>query len=495
MKHPFCPNQLQRNAIPFVLLLFSITPLLTHRNSLVFGSSVSERIAKRPDPLRKFKHYAGNFDIRNKHYWASAAFTGIHGYAVAAVWLLCGVGFGAFVVVKNLISTFPVVDRSNSSNIIVFLLIIIFTIFAIGGSSVVIAANEKSLQRAEKLEEIIFGAGEDASLTIAKVKSTMVQMHTLLLPYDSKTCDLLDLIARRLRKVSLTVNTFVQSSRKYWDRAIQTLYVVNVVVVSIDLVALVAGFVLLALQNRPGILVLIFCCWILTTLSWILTGVDFFFYNFIGDTCSTLKNFEEDPQNNSLKDMLPCPNFTSSAQTLEQINYSVHSFISEINSRIEEVLIQINDQNEDVSFPEVCDPFSSAPDYSYKPQNCRNNSIPVGDLPTILSRFICYEANASTENCMEDGKFVPEGIYEMSLAYSRSIEDFINIYPDLSSLMECSSLKRAFSDIVAGQCRPIELWTKVLWSSMLGLSLVMIVLVLLWSCKSIFTASPQGSNL
>ncbi|KAI3451919.1 hypothetical protein Pfo_008584 [Paulownia fortunei] len=470
------------NAIPFVLLLVSITPFT--EKSLVFGSSVSERIAKRPDPLQKFRHYGGDYDIRNKHYWASAAFTGIHGYAVAGLWLLSGVGFGVFVVVKNLGgSTPPVVDHPNSSNLIIFLLIVLFTIFAITASSVIIAANQKSLQRAEKLEETIFGAGDDASRTIGKVKATLQHMQTFLLPYDSKTCDLLDLIGHRLRNVSLNIHSFVENTRKSWDRAIQTLYLVNLVVVSVNLVLLVAGLVLLTLQYRPGILVLIFSCWILTTLSWILTGVDFFFYTFIGDTCSTLKIFGEDSQANSLTDMLPCPKSTDSGETLEQINSSVHNFIAEINSKIREVL-EMNEQNEYQSVPEVCDPFSTAPDYSYSPQNCGKDSIPVGDLPSVLSRFICFEVNTS-ENCLADGRFIPEAIYTVSLAYSRSIQDFINIYPDLSSLMKCSPVKQAFSDIVASQCRPIELSTQVLWSSMLTLSLVMVVLVLLWSDKAI----------
>ncbi|KAK6151146.1 hypothetical protein DH2020_016078 [Rehmannia glutinosa] len=470
------------NAIPFVLLLVSISPFT--ENSLVFGSSVSEQIAKRPDPFRKFRNYGGDYDIRNKHYWASAAFTGIHGYAVAGIWVVCGVGFGVFIVVKNLSgSTSPVVDHPKSSNLIVFWLLVLFTIFAIAGSSVTIAATEKCHERAENLEKTIFGAADNVSRTIGKVKATLQQMQTLLLPYDSKTCHLLNVTSHRLRVLSLNIQNFVRHNRKSLDRAIQTLYVVNLVVLSINLVLLVAGLVLLTLQFRPGIIVLIFSCWILTTLSWILTGVDFFFHTFIGDTCATLKNFEEDPQKNSLTEILPCPKSTDYGKTLQQINYSVHSFISEINSKVEEVL-DLNEQNEDPQLPEICDPFSSAPNYSYSPQNCGKNSIPIGDLPSVLSRFICYATNTS-ESCQTDGRFLPEAIYTVSLAYSQSIQDFINIYPDLSSLMKCSPVKQAFSEIISKQCSPIELSTKELWASMLSLSLVMLILVLLWIHKAV----------
>ncbi|KAK4416338.1 hypothetical protein Salat_2459300 [Sesamum alatum] len=471
------------NAIPFLLLLLlSITPFT--QNSLVFASTLSHRIATRPDPLRKFKHYARDYDLSDKHYWASTAFTGIPGYAVAGVWLISGVGFAVFVVVKNLNgTTSPVVDPPNSSNLIMFFLILLFTVFAISASSVIIAANEKSLQRAEKLEDTLFGAGDDASLTIGKVRTTLLRMQTSLLPYDSKTCTILDMIGHRLRKGSLSIHGLVGSTRKSCDQVIHTFYMVNLVVVSVNLVLLVAGLVLITLHYRPGIIVLIFSCWILTTFSWILTGLDFFFYTFIGDTCSTLENYIEDPRNNSLTAILPCPKSTDSDITLAQINHSVHDFIAEINSKVREVLASV-EGNEHQPIPEICDPFSAAPHFSYSPQICRNDSIQVRDLPNVLSRFICYEDN-STENCQADGRFLPEAVYPVSLAYCRSIQDFIDIYPDMSGLMKCSAVKRAFSDIVQRQCKPIRRTTKVLWSSMLVFSIVMVVVVLLWSDRAI----------
>ncbi|THG02288.1 hypothetical protein TEA_012259 [Camellia sinensis var. sinensis] len=44
----------------------------------------------RVDPLNHFKKYRGGYDITNKHYWSSAIFTGIYGYAIGVLWLLCG---------------------------------------------------------------------------------------------------------------------------------------------------------------------------------------------------------------------------------------------------------------------------------------------------------------------------------------------------------------------------------------------------------------------
>ncbi|XP_073128795.1 uncharacterized protein [Henckelia pumila] len=250
------------------------------------------------------------------------------------------------------------------------------------------------------------------------------------------------------------------------------------------------GSVLLTLQYRPGLVVLIFSCWILTTMSWILTGIDFVFYIFIGDTCLSLKDFAQIPQNNSLADMLPCPKSAFSDGTLIQIGYTVHNFITQLNTKISELrmgeVFVKNKSDEDREIQGVCDPFSDAPNYTFSPENIGNNCIPVGDLPTVLSRFVCFEANSSG-NCEAGGRLIilPEGIYSMTLAYCQSIQELMNIYPDLSKLATCSYVQEAFSDIVLHQCGPMKLQTKVLWSAMLSLSIFMVILVLIWCEKAI----------
>lgn len=50
-------------------------PLLFFLFLLASGSPVLGRSFKRPDPLRHFKNYNGDFDVRNKHYLAVSRFS------------------------------------------------------------------------------------------------------------------------------------------------------------------------------------------------------------------------------------------------------------------------------------------------------------------------------------------------------------------------------------------------------------------------------------
>lgn len=95
----------------------------------------------------------------------------------------------------------------------------------------------------------------------------------------------------------------------------------------------------------------------------------------------------------------------------------------------------------------------------------------------VLSKVTCYEGNSSG-NCAGEGRFIPQASSVILFAYTQSIQDLIEIFPDLLSLSQCSKVKQAFANILQYQCRPFRRSARVLWSSMLSLSILMILLVL-----------------
>jgi len=90
----------------------------------------------------------------------------------------------------------------------------------------------------------------------------------------------------------------------------------------------------------------------------------------------------------------------------------------------------------------------------------------------------------------------------MAHAYSRSIQDLLDIYPELQRLSKCTVVKNKVAEIVSNQCKPMRVSTKLLWSSMLSLSIIMVVLVFTWVAKalqwgrplSIYSRTPPSST-
>ncbi|KAK3020827.1 hypothetical protein RJ639_047699 [Escallonia herrerae] len=455
-------------AIFFFALLFFYASVL--------GSSVREQGLKRPDPLCNFRAYNGGYDVRNMHYWASTAFTGIHGYAIAGVWMLFGLGLGSYLILKNLNggSSSAATVYPDSSYPILFSLIALFTFLAIIATSFIIAASRSSLHRTRMLKETIFGAGGDARQTIKTVTLTLRDMQTLLRLYDPKTSQLLNSTIHRLGEESHGIQLFVDKGRRTSEQAIDTLYIANLVVVTTNLIFLVAALVIIRLTDYCFGSVLLFLHWH--------PGIIIF----AEDTCSAFEDFERNPGNSSLKSVLSCAESSYSQKVLVDIGLTVHRFISELNLKVSLLhhLLQLDEGNEDLlGIREICDPFSGAPSYSYEPDTCAKDAISVGDLPNVLSRFTCYKHN-SKGNCTRNGRYLPEASYVMAWAYSQSIQDLINVFPDLQSLTQCTSVKQAFHNAVSRQCRPFRASARMLWCSTLALSIIMLVLSFLWVAKA-----------
>lgn len=155
--------------------------LVFQQTWLASGSPDRQRSFHRPDPLQHFKDYNGDFDVRNKHYvavssfslqtklsllyflnsllyvyfsldfrkqitcvwWSyvcllhllsdpfqSAAFTGVHGYAFACVWLLCGLVLAIFLIVKCLCGGSASLTCLDHYYLHIFFLLLSFTSLA-----------------------------------------------------------------------------------------------------------------------------------------------------------------------------------------------------------------------------------------------------------------------------------------------------------------------------------------------------------------------------
>lgn len=183
--------------------------------------------------------------------------------------------------------------------------------------------------------------------------------------------------------------------------------------------------------------------------------------------------------------MLPCGGSSNSNKALVEISYTVHNFIDELNSKVKELheLLQVFRLENLLGFSEICNPFSGPPNYSYIPEKCPKDALPISELPNVLEKFTCYN-EYSNGTCKGVGKFLPEDTYDKAWAYSDSIQDLLNIFPDLQSLTTCSFVRNAFSEVVAHQCSPFKVSIRLLWASMLSLSIVMLLLVLTWVVKA-----------
>lgn len=74
------------------------------------------------------------------------------------------------------------------------------------------------------------------------------------------------------------------------------------------------------------------------------------------------------------------------------------------------------------------------------------------------------------------------------------MQNLLNSYPSMDSLVECQTVKDAFSEILQKHCKPLKRDSRMVWAAIVFLSIVMVVLVLLWTIQARHERRDQFSG-
>ncbi|KAK7312394.1 hypothetical protein VNO77_36213 [Canavalia gladiata] len=459
-----------RDLTSIIVIIVLILPEISAQASSS-ADNVSEPIRHedntiRVDPLDNFKKYRGGFNITNKHYLSSVVFTGVYGYAIGVLWLLCGGFFwvtinfcsqsdGGRRTKKILFSSYKICDHLQIH------LAILFITLAMVASGMVIAGSTKFHSQApvktiiktvNNITEII----GNATVALEEIRDVLVESN-----FGAEVAEQLNSTAKKLDTVAKNIIKKTRKNRRIVDKAFKVLFIVTIVVVSMNLIAA-------------------------TTLS--VSGVLKFWrvvYLFSNDTCTALDEFEENPYNNSLTSLIPCTELRSAKGILPEIGAKISSLVNEVNSDLSQL-------PRSLSHVHICDPFSAPPERLYQPENCPPNTIRIGDVPEVLKPYYtCLDDN--DKKCDKE-PFINEQAYEMAESYSRSIQNLLNMYPSLEHLLGCQIVKDTFSEILLTHCKPLKKFAKMAWLGMVPLAVSVTFLVVLWTINASHEHSHHHSN-
>ncbi|GAV90608.1 hypothetical protein CFOL_v3_34017, partial [Cephalotus follicularis] len=479
---------LSLNFIQAAGLTFSLSSSLPGR-ILLQTDNVSQPLTQpddtvRVDPLDSFKKYRGGYDITNKHYWSSVIFTGIYGYAIGFLWLLGGIVLGGF-----LLSTMycfkgkgKLKKRSlcyKQCNLWPILLAIFFTVLAIAAAGLVLGGNARFNSQARTVVNIIIETANEASETIHNTTGAMRNIVDNLGTSNDSREDASGFLISTSEKLDVEAADIERQARKnrhLIDKGLKIVYAITTVTVVLNLIAVIGLSVSGVLRLTRAFHMLIILCWFLTVLCWVFFGLYFFLHKFSSDTCTALENFQENPSNNSLSSILPCDELLAEKSILYDVSSGIYDLVNEVNANISHL-----QKTTDLSIAYVCNPFSPPPEHQYQPENCPANTIRIGDIPKVLQIFTCSDANNGS--CKE-GEFISYSEYKTVVAYTSSIQTLLNAYPGMEDLIECQSVKNAFSEILLKHCQPLKRYVHMVWSALLFLSLIMMVSVLIWAAQA-----------
>ncbi|XP_042026404.1 uncharacterized protein LOC121773581 isoform X1 [Salvia splendens] len=449
--------------------------ILTGSNMTSVGTTYMKETV-RADPLNLLKKYRGGYNVTNDHYWSSTAFTGIPGYAVALIWLLCGLGYGILLLVRTDCFKTSRKRKNKSScyeqyHLQPIILASFCTLLAVAASGLAFGGNSKSHSRAKIVVEILLDTADGASDTIFKITGAMKEIsQNLQQQMDEKNKQLMNSTTIKLETQGSAIKTHASKNRDLIQKGLKTSYAMTTVTITLTLLVVISLLALGVSSFQRPFQVLIAVSWMLTFFCWLLFGISFFLQTLMGDTCRALEGFQRNPYNNSLSPILPCEQLISAKPMLNNVTAGIHNLVNKVNENIS------------ISYGgiiQICNPFSPTPAHDYQPWNCPNTSVRIGDIPKVIKQIACPD----TQTTCNGGILVPADYYNAIGAYCTSIQILLDQFPSIEGLVECRPVKDALSEILNKHCKPLRRYIRLLWSALLFLSVVLVILVPIWTIK------------
>ncbi|OIW08979.1 hypothetical protein TanjilG_05955 [Lupinus angustifolius] len=195
----------------------------------------------------------------------------------------------------------------------------------------------------------------------------------------------------KLDDASANIEEQARKNRVLINKGLKVVFVVTIVIISLNLVTVLAMSVSGILRLWRALYLLVVFCWLMTVICWIFFGVYFFLYKFSSDACIAVANFQQNPYNNSLSSILPCNELLSAKPILSDFSAGIYNLVNQVNANI-----SVMQGTSYSNLAHVCNPFSGPPQYSYQPENCPYNTIRIGDIPKVLKPLTCSNANEGT---------------------------------------------------------------------------------------------------
>ncbi|KAI3506108.1 hypothetical protein L1887_28464 [Cichorium endivia] len=446
---------------------------------------LAEERTARKDPLNGLKKYRGGWNISERHYWGSVAFTAAPFFIMALAWFVI---FGltlSLICLCYCCCTREPYGYSRFCYALSLILLILFTVVAIVGCVVLYTGQGKFHHSTDKTLKYIV---QQANTTAEKLRNLSddlasakkIGVAQVFLPVQVQID--IDEIQTKLNSSSYELSEKTEDNKEKIDRVIDTVMLVLIILSAVMLFLTFIGFLFSIFGMKCMVYTLVIFGWILVTLTFILCGVFLVLHNVTADTCVSMNEWVENPTaHTALDDILPCVDNATAQET------SIRN--KEVTSQLVNVINQVITNVTNINFapnftplyynqsgplvPLLCNPFR--PDFSDRV--CEANEVSLSNATQVYSRFVCEVSPSGI--CTTTGRLTPNFYSQMTggikLCYS------LYLYgPFLVELRDCTFVRRTFTEISNEYCPGLRRFSNWIYIGLLMVSLAVLLSLVFW---------------
>ncbi|EFJ11588.1 hypothetical protein SELMODRAFT_426109 [Selaginella moellendorffii] len=398
----------------------------------------------RLDALQKFKKYNGEFDVINKHYWASVAFIGIWGYVLAVLTFMCACMVCACKFCCYLCGyKLPTKDEGGSllkrcSRMTSLLLLLVCTI---AGTAVLFWGTSKTGKQLKQTTDVVINATDFVLDTADEIVSSLKSAAGVISD-PTASANILS-AANNVDGGSGGIGVKVSKIKKKIPFYLKLVFIfLNIIGAFICLFAVI-GLVAVCAQSSTygniafmGMAVMLFA-------AWLLAGLDFVLSRVTNDACEAMREYNADPTTTTLATIFPCQSQASASSTTGSAKSALKDIIAQTNSAITTI-----NSNTGSSLPQICDPYGAGPGYA--DVACALGTTPMADFQTDFGPYRCVDDVQAS--CTASNTPILNSNYQnMATAMSAGATVY-SLIPNVNDILTCTFIHNAFNVLVTGQC-------------------------------------------
>ncbi|XP_022730635.1 uncharacterized protein LOC111285439 [Durio zibethinus] len=439
----------------------------------------------RKDPLNGFKRYTGGWNIRERHYWASVAFTALPLFAIAAIWF---VGFGLCLLLIFLCYFCYKRQPYGYSRIayaISLIFLVLFTVAAMLGCIVLYVGQGRFHNSTTKTLAYVVN---QADMTVRKLKDVSDSLATakqigvdkVFLPSNVQT-DIDEIGAKINSSGSTLADKTVDNSNDIRD-LLDSVRVALIVMAAIMLLLTFLGFLFSIFGMQLLVYILVILGWMLVTGTFILCGTFLVLHNVAADTCIAMHDWVQNPTaHTALDDIMPCVDNATAQETLLKSREVTSQLVEVIN----QVITNVSNINFSPNFPTMyfnqsgplvpvlCNPFF--PDLTDR--ICTAGEVTADNATEVWRNYVCQVS--ATGICTTTGRLTP-AFYDQMTAAVNVGSALYNYAPFLVQLQDCTFARETFTGIYVEHCPGLRRYSRWIYIGLVMVSTAVMLSLIFW---------------
>ncbi|XP_060205235.1 uncharacterized protein LOC132633057 [Lycium barbarum] len=449
----------------------------TGNSSLVLAAERTHR----QDPLEDRKYYTGGWNISNKHYWASVAYTGASLFLIALFWFVaCGICL-LLVCICCCCCRRGRYGYSRTAYALSLIFLSAFTIAAIIGSAFLYTGQGRFHDGTKHtLDYVVQQAGStvgslrNVSSILAVAKHTRVGQFSL----PQSVQDNIDKVDTKISSAAETLETETEKNKKDIMMILDDVRLILVIVAAVMLAVAALGFLFSVLGLQFLVYILVIIGWILVAVTFILCGAFLVLHNATGDTCVAMDDWVKNPSaHTALDDIIPCVDTATAQETLSQskeVTYLLVGVANRIITNVSNINLPsgVGYNQSGPLVPNLCNPFNS----DKTDRKCASGEVELSNATQVWRNYVCQVSASNV--CTTVGRLTPS-MYDQMTAVVNVSNGLYHSGPFLSELLDCTFLRDTLTVIHNDHCPDLKQYSKWVY---VGLALVSAAVMLSLIC-------------